>query len=88
MTSMRKMTTATMAAAAMTLLAGGAITLTSQPAQADAVKCAGINSCKGTSACKTASSECKGHNECKGMGWLEQTSAEACTAAGGTVLES
>lgn len=88
MTHMRKLTSATMAAAAMALLAGGVVSLTSQPAQADAVKCAGINSCKGTSACKTASNECKGLNECKGHGWIEQSSAEACTSAGGTVLDS
>jgi hypothetical protein len=87
MTQMRKLTTATMAAAAMALLAGGAISLTTQPAQADAVKCSGVNSCKGQSACKSASNECKGLNECKGHGWIEQSSAEACTSAGGTVLE-
>ncbi|TDQ82543.1 hypothetical protein A8950_2366 [Dongia mobilis] len=88
MTNMRNLKAATMAAAALSLLAGGAIGLSSQPAQADMVKCAGINSCKGTSACKTASNECKGLNECKGHGWLEQSSAEACAAAGGTVLDS
>ena len=51
------------------------------------VHCAGINSCKGTSDCKTAKNECKGQNSCKGMGWNSKSSAQECTAAGGTVLK-
>jgi hypothetical protein len=87
MTSIRKTTGATLAAAAAALLMGGAISLTTAPASADSVHCGGINACKGQSACKSASNSCKGQNACKGQGWVEQSSAEACTAAGGTVIE-
>ena len=68
MTSIRKITGATLAAAAAAMLMGGAISLTSAPASADSVHCSGVNACKG-------------------QGWVEQSSAEACTAAGGTVIE-
>lgn len=87
MSLMTRTATATLAAAAMALLAGGTISLTTTPAQADAVHCAGINACKGQGACKSASNACKGQNSCKGQGWVEQPSAEACTGAGGTVVE-
>jgi hypothetical protein len=87
MTAMTKITGATFAAAAMALLAGGTISLSTTPAQADAVHCAGINACKGQGSCKSASNECKGQNSCKGQGWIEQPSAEACTGAGGTVVK-
>ena len=87
MSSIRKITGATLAATAAAMLMGGAVTLTSAPASADSVRCAGINACKGQSSCKTASNSCKGQNACKGQGWLEQSSAEACTAAGGTVID-
>ena len=86
MTSIRKITGATLAAAAAAMLMGGTVALTSAPASADSVKCQGINACKGQSACKTASNACKGQNGCKGQGFVEQSSAEACTAAGGTVI--
>jgi hypothetical protein len=86
MTSIRKITGATLAATAAAMLMGGVIGLTSAPASADGVKCQGINACKGQSACKTASNACKGQNACKGEGFIEQSSAEACTAAGGTVI--
>jgi hypothetical protein len=65
MTSIRKITGATLAAAAAAMLMGGTVALTSAPASADSVKCQGINACKG---------------------FLDQASAEACTAAGGTVI--
>jgi hypothetical protein len=87
MTAMNKITSATIAAAAMALLAGGTISLTTSPARADTVHCAGINSCKGQGSCKSASNSCKGQNSCKGLGWIEQPSPEACTGAGGTVAE-
>ena len=86
MTSIRKMTGATLAATAAAMLMGGAISLTSAPASAAGIHCAGINACKGQGACKTASNSCKGQNGCKGQGWVEQSTAEACTAAGGTVI--
>ena len=87
MTVMSRITSATIAAAAMALLAGGTITLTTAPAQAETVKCSGINSCKGQGSCKSTSNDCKGQNSCKGQGWIEQASAEACTGAGGMVVE-
>jgi hypothetical protein len=55
-------------------------------AHAQAVKCAGINSCKGQSACMTAKSSCKGLNACKGQGWTETSSTSECTSKGGKVL--
>lgn len=55
-------------------------------AQADGVKCSGINACKGQSACQTASSSCKGQNACKGQGWAEVGTAAECTSKGGKVL--
>jgi hypothetical protein len=87
MTTMTKITTSTLAAAAMALLAGGTISLSTTPAQADTVHCAGINACKGQGSCKSANNSCKGLNSCKGQGWIEQPSAEACTGAGGMVVE-
>lgn len=87
MTVMNRISSATLAATAMAMLAGGLVTLTTSVAVADAVHCAGINSCKGQSACKTASNACKGQNSCKGQGWIEQPSAEACAAAGGKVID-
>lgn len=87
MTSIRKITGTALAATAAAMLMAGTIGLTSAPAQAEGVKCAGVNSCKGTSECKSASNSCKGMNSCKGQGWVSQANAEACTAAGGTVVE-
>ena len=86
MTSIRKITGATLAAAAAAMLMGGTVALTSAPASADSVKCQGINAGKGQCACKTASNACTGQNAGKGQGFVEQSSAEACTAAGGTVI--
>jgi len=87
MTSIRKFTGATLAATAAAMLMGGAVSLTATPSSADSVHCAGINACKGQSSCKSASNSCKGQNACKGQGWIEQSSAEACTSAGGTVID-
>ncbi len=87
MTNMRKISGTAIAAAAAALLMAGGIGTIATSAVADGVKCAGINACKGQSECKTANSSCKGQNSCKGQGWVTQASAEACTGAGGTVLE-
>jgi hypothetical protein len=56
-------------------------------AQAQTVKCEGINTCKGTSECKSSDgkSSCQGQNECKGEGWVTQPSAQECVAKGGKV---
>ncbi len=86
MTSIRKITGATLAAAAAAMLMGGSVALTTAPASADSVKCQGINACKGQSACKTASNSCKGQNACKGQGWTEAATAAECTGKGGKVM--
>ena len=87
MTSIRKITGTALAATAAAMLMAGTVSLTVSPAQAAGVHCAGVNTCKGTSECKTANNACKGMNECKGHGWISKDSAEACTSAGGTVVE-
>lgn len=87
MSVIRKSTGFMLAAAAATLFATASLTIAPTPAAADGVKCAGINSCKGTSECASASNSCKGQNACKGQGWISSESADACTGAGGTVVE-
>jgi len=77
-------TTLATAAAAM-FIAGAALTGAPSAAQADGVKCMGINSCKGHGSCKTAKNDCKGMNACKGQGWVSTSSADECTSKGGTV---
>ena len=76
---------ATIAAAAATLFLAGA-TMSTVTYAAGEGKCVGVNACKGQSACKGGANSCKGQNACKGQGFVEQSSAEACTAAGGTVI--
>lgn len=79
----------TLATAAAALFSSGMVMSGSAVAgDAGKVQCSGINSCKGTSECKTANSECKGLNSCKGQGWVHSESADECTEAGGTVVES
>ena len=82
MTSIRKMTGATLAATAAAMLLGGAVSLTTAPASADSVHCAGINACKGQSSCKSASNSCKGQNACKGQGFTEATKADCAKIEG------
>jgi hypothetical protein len=72
------------AAAAALLIAGTALSLSTQVAAEDAKgHCMGANACKGQGACKTASNDCKGQNACKGKGYVEMTKAD-CDKAGGT----
>jgi hypothetical protein len=87
MTSIRKIAGTTLAATAAAMILAGSIGLSATPASAESVKCMGVNACKGQGSCKTASNSCKGKNSCKAQGWVEQSNAEACTAAGGTVIE-
>jgi hypothetical protein len=77
-------------AVASLVLAGGltAQAEDSKKSESTAVNCAGTNACKGQGGCKGADNACKSQNECKGKGWAEAESAEACTEAGGTVVES
>ena len=88
MSIQKKTVGATLAtAAAAMFVAGAALTAVPSAAQADGVKCMGINSCKGTGVCKTASNACKCHNSCKGHGWVPVKSAKECTDKGGKVVE-
>jgi uncharacterized membrane protein len=74
-----------LAAAAFTLAVTGAV-ITSAPAEAATVKCAGVNACKGQAACKGEANSCKGQNACKGQGWIT-ASTEDCKKWGGKVVE-
>lgn len=51
-------------------------------ANADSVKCFGVNKCKGHNDCKTASNACKGMASCKGQGFLKMSSHN-CSEVGG-----
>ena len=86
MSNIRKISGASLAAAAAMFLVAGCSSTYDKPAQSAEVHCAGINACKGQSACKSANNSCKGLNACKGQGWQPTASAEECTAAGGTVM--
>lgn len=55
-------------------------------AEANKVKCEGVNECKGKGECGGATHDCAGKNECKGKGWIEIT-AEECKAKGGKILK-
>ncbi len=78
-----KRNTVLMAAVAGLLTAGaiGAVS-TAHAAEADKVKCYGINSCKGTGSCAGGGHGCAGKNACKGQGFVE-TSKDDCAAKGG-----
>jgi len=81
--SSKKKNTVLMAAVAGLLTAGaiGAVS-TAHAADADKVKCYGINSCKGTASCAGAGHSCAGKNACKGQGFVE-TSKDDCMKKGG-----
>jgi hypothetical protein len=90
MSAIKKLSGATLAAAAATLLLSGCnstgdTTDTAATMDEADVKCGGINSCKGTTACATANNACKGQNSCKGSGWLHMNKSD-CEAKGGKVL--
>lgn len=55
-------------------------------AEAQKVKCEGVNECKGQGACHGATHECAGQNACKGKGWIELSAAD-CKAKGGTIKQ-
>jgi hypothetical protein len=76
---------AALAAAALTLAITG-LAFTAAPAQADTVKCSGVNACKGQGACKTATNNCAGQAACKGQAWINTTSAN-CSKWGGKVID-
>ena len=78
------------AGAAALLIISGAITTRADEGAAGStqVKCMGVNSCKGQGACSSAKNDCKGKNACKGQGWTPMSSAQDCTAKGGTIVPS
>ena len=76
-----------LAASVTGLLAVAAIAAGANTSYAsDGVSCSGINACKGQGACGGKGHSCAGKNACKGEGWVKSDSADACTAAGGTVV--
>jgi hypothetical protein len=85
MSNVRKISGASLAAAAALILVAGCST-SDKPAQSAQVQCSGINACKGQGACKSATNSCKGQAACKGQGWLPTASAAECTSAGGKVI--
>ena len=71
-----------MAAVAGLLTVGAVGAASSAPAaEADKVKCYGVNTCKGTGAC-AGPNGCAGHNACKGQGFLLTSKAD-CEKQGG-----
>lgn len=93
MNVIKKISGATLASAAATLLLAGCggdkvIEKAAAPetaAKVAEVKCSGINSCKGKSACATATTSCAGQNSCKGKGWIK-VSKDECDAKGGKII--
>jgi hypothetical protein len=87
--TVKKMTKFAMATTAAALFASATVpgAFAADPKESTSVKCMGINACKGQSKCKTAANACSGQNSCKGHGWLPSSSAEECTAKGGTVIK-
>lgn len=82
---MASRTTSKMLMAAVAgLLTVGAIgaASTARAAEADKVKCYGINKCKGQGACGGAGHACAGKNACKGQGFVD-TTKDDCAKQGG-----
>lgn len=78
---------AVVAAAVCSMFAAGAAQAGEKAKDAPkVVHCSGINTCKGHGSCAGADNACKAQNSCKGKGWVETTSAKACTDQGGMVV--
>jgi hypothetical protein len=77
----------TLAIAAVSLALSGTVLTPAKAGTAGKVHCFGINSCKAKSDCHTPKNSCKGLNACKSQGWLKVESEQACTDAGGKVLD-
>ena len=75
------------ASAAASLLLGGAVVARPADKVGGEVHCGGVNACKGQGACASAQNSCKGQNACKGKGFVNMSSADECTKAGGKVIE-
>jgi uncharacterized membrane protein len=79
----RTTNTVLLAAVAGLLTASAAgVASTAHAADAEKVKCYGINSCKGTGGCAGAGHGCAGKNACKGQGFVE-TTKDDCARQGG-----
>ena len=74
-------------AAASLILAGNVVARAADKA-GEEVHCAGINPCKGKGSCAGANNACKAQNQRKGKGYVDVSSAEECTRAGGKVIAS
>ena len=72
-----------LASAAAGLMAYGITMAAPGTAQAEEVKCYGINKCKGTGECGGKGHSCAGHNECKGQGWLKIDKEKCLKIQGG-----
>jgi hypothetical protein len=55
-------------------------------ANAQVVKCEGINECKGHSDCGGGTHHCASQNECKGKGWVKTATQDECVQKGGKVI--
>lgn len=75
-----------MAAVAGLLTVSAIGATTAGAAEAEKVKCYGVNSCKGTGACSGAGHGCAGKNACKGQGF-QQMAKDECMKAGGKLTE-
>lgn len=71
-----------LASAAAGLFAVSTLGLPGQ-AQAEEVKCYGINKCKGTGECGGKGHGCAGENECAGHGWLKIDKDKCLAIKGG-----
>ena len=79
-----KSTNRVLMAAVAGLLTVGAIgsAATARAADADKVKCYGVNSCKGKGSCAGGGHSCAGNNACKGQSFVE-TTKDDCAKQGG-----
>ena len=84
--SNQKKTFVTAAIAGLLAIVGTVIPAGS--AQAEDVKCSGINGCAGQADCGGKDSACAGRNACKGQGWTNVASAEECIVAGGELVSA
>ena len=76
-----------LAASVAGLIAVASSVLPASTVYAADVACQGINACAGKGECGGKGNSCAGKNACKGQGWVHIASADACTQAGGKVLE-
>ena len=81
-TSVKK-STALLASAAAGLLTVAAMVALPGTAQAEEVKCYGVNKCKGTGECGGKGHSCAGKNECGAKGFLKLDKDKCLAIKGG-----